>query len=58
VHYTVFTYWRTRLANSSRPEHIREVVDGVVKATGVAAVNLRRLVNLGLGYNGAWVVVQ
>jgi hypothetical protein len=24
----------------------------------VAAVNLRRLVNLGLGHNGAWVVVQ
>jgi len=35
VHYTVFTYWRTRLANSSRPERIREAVDGVVKATGV-----------------------
>jgi IS5 family transposase len=37
VHYTVFTYWRTRLANSSRPERIRELVDGVVKATGVLA---------------------
>jgi len=35
VHFTVFTYWRTRLANSSRPERIREAVDEVVKATGV-----------------------
>jgi IS5 family transposase len=35
VHYTVFTYWRTRLAQSSRPERIKEAVDGVVKATGV-----------------------
>ena len=35
VHYTVFTYWRTRLANSPRPKRINEAVDGVVKATGV-----------------------
>lgn len=37
VHYTVFTYWRTRLANSSRPHRINEAVDGVVKATGILA---------------------
>lgn len=35
VHYTVFTYWRTRLANSPRPKRINDAVDGVVKATGV-----------------------
>jgi IS5 family transposase len=35
VHYTVFTYWRSRLAKSLRPERIREAVDEVIRATGV-----------------------
>jgi hypothetical protein len=46
--YTVFTYWRTRLANSSRPERIREVVDGVVKATGVLAKRRMRALDSAL----------
>jgi IS5 family transposase len=42
VHYTVFTYWRTRLNKSSRPERIREAVGEIIKATGVLNNRNRR----------------
>jgi IS5 family transposase len=42
VHFTVFTYWRTRMDQSSRPERIREAVAGVIGATGVLAGRRRR----------------
>lgn len=42
VHYTVFTYWRTRLNNSKRPERIREAVAEVIKSTGVLNNRNRR----------------
>jgi IS5 family transposase len=42
VHFTVFTYWRQRLANSERPDRIAETVTEVVKATGVLAGKRRR----------------
>lgn len=42
VHYTVFTYWRTRLNQSKRPERIREAVGEVIKATGVLHNRNRR----------------
>lgn len=42
VHYTVFTYWRTRLNHSKRPERIREAVAEVIKATGVLNNRNRR----------------
>lgn len=42
VHYTVFTYWRTRLNQSTRPERIREAVGEVIKATGVLHNRNRR----------------
>jgi IS5 family transposase len=35
VHYTVFTYWRTRLNNSSRPERIKEAINQIVSETGL-----------------------
>ena len=41
-HYTVFTYWRQRLAGSERPDRIRETVTEVVEATGVLAGRRRR----------------
>lgn len=41
-HFTVFTYWRQRLAASERPDRIRETVAGVVEATGVLAGKRRR----------------
>ena len=37
VHFTVFTYWRTRLGTSERPERIKEAVASVIEATGVLA---------------------
>lgn len=42
VHFTVFTYWRTRMDRSSRPERIREAVTEVIVATGVLAGRRRR----------------
>lgn len=42
VHFTVFTYWRQRLAGSERPDRIRETVTEVVEATGVLAGKRRR----------------
>ena len=42
VHFTVFTYWRTRMHRSSRPERIREAVTEVIAATGVLAGRQRR----------------
>jgi IS5 family transposase len=42
VHFTVFTYWRQRLARSERPDRIRETVTEVVEATGVLAGKRRR----------------
>ena len=42
VHYTVFTYWRQRLAVSRRPDRIAEAVRQVVDATGVLRGKKRR----------------
>jgi IS5 family transposase len=42
VHYTVFTYWRTRLNNSSRPERIKEAINQIVSETGVLTKRKRR----------------
>jgi IS5 family transposase len=42
VHFTVFTYWRTRLERSDRPERIREAVAQVIRATGVLGGRRRR----------------
>lgn len=42
VHFTVFTYWRTRMDRSDRPERIREAVARVITATGVLAGRRRR----------------
>ena len=42
VHFTVFTYWRTRLRASARPERIREAISEVIDATGVLSGRRRR----------------
>ncbi len=42
IHFTVFTYWRSRLERSSRPERLREAVAKVITATGVLAGRRRR----------------
>jgi len=42
VHYTVFTYWRQRLARSERPNRIGEAVAAVIAATGVLNGKRRR----------------
>jgi IS5 family transposase len=42
IHFTVFTYWRSRLDRSERPERIREAVAKVITATGVLAGRRRR----------------
>jgi IS5 family transposase len=42
IHFTVFTYWRKRLADSERPGRIREAVAAVVDATGVLRGKRRR----------------
>jgi len=42
VHYTVFTYWRQRLAKSESPDRIADAVRGVVDATGVLTGRKRR----------------
>src|SRR3954471_24605141 len=44
-HSTVLTYWRRRLAASSRPNRIFEVVREVVAATGVLAGKTRRVLD-------------
>jgi IS5 family transposase len=41
-HYTVLTYWRTRLGNSEAPERINDAVRTVVDATGVLTGRRRR----------------
>lgn len=45
VHYTVFTYWRQRLARSQRPDRIGEAVRAVVDATGVLVGKGRRVLD-------------
>jgi IS5 family transposase len=42
VHYTVFTYWRQRLAKSQSPNRIGDAVRHVVDATGVLRGKKRR----------------
>lgn len=42
IHYSVLTYWRTRLRRSERPERIFDVVRSVIDATGVLAGRRRR----------------
>ncbi len=42
VHYTVFTYWRQRLARSQSPNRIGDAVREVVDATGVLSGKKRR----------------
>ena len=42
VHYTVFTYWRQRLAKSESPDRIGDAVRHVVDATGVLSGKQRR----------------
>ena len=51
VHYSVFTYWRQRLAGSERPDRISEAVRGVVDATGVLAGKRRRALDSTLLYD-------
>jgi IS5 family transposase len=45
VHYTVFTYWRTRLDRSARPGRIAEAVSEVITTTGVLASRRRRAID-------------
>jgi IS5 family transposase len=42
VHFTVFTYWRTRLDQSERPKRINEAVSHAALASGVLAGRTRR----------------
>jgi IS5 family transposase len=42
IHYSVLTYWRTRLRESDRPERIFEVVRSVIDQTGVLKGKTRR----------------
>jgi IS5 family transposase len=42
IHYSVLTYWRSRLRGSERPERIFEAVRGVVERTGVLKGKRRR----------------
>ena len=42
VHFTVFTYWRTRLGQSQHPERINEAVRKAVEATGILTGRRRR----------------
>lgn len=42
VHYSVFTYWRQRLARSESPDRIVDAVRHVVDATGVLSGRKRR----------------
>lgn len=42
IHYSVLTYWRTRLRRSDRPERIFDAVRSVIDVTGVLAGKRRR----------------
>ncbi len=42
IHYSVLTYWRTRLRQSERPERIFDAVRSVIDATGVLKTKTRR----------------
>jgi IS5 family transposase len=42
IHYSVLTYWRTRLRRSERPERVFDVVRAVIDATGVLKGKTRR----------------
>ena len=42
IHYSVLTYWRTRLRQSERPERIFDAVREVIDATGVLKGKRRR----------------
>lgn len=42
IHFTVFTYWRKRVAQSERPHRIKDAVAEVVDATGVLKGKRRR----------------
>jgi IS5 family transposase len=42
IHYSVLTYWRTRLRNSAAPERIFDAVRAVIDATGVLTGRRRR----------------
>ena len=42
IHYSVLTYWRTRLRNSAAPERIFDAVRAVIDATGVLKGRRRR----------------
>jgi IS5 family transposase len=42
IHYSVLTYWRTRLRRSQRPERIFDAVRSVIDATGVLKGKTRR----------------
>lgn len=42
IHYSVLTYWRTRLRESQRPERIFDAVRSVIDATGILTGKRRR----------------
>ena len=42
IHYSVFTYWRSRLRASERPDRVFDAVREVVEATGVLSGKRRR----------------
>lgn len=42
IHYSVLTYWRSRLRGSDRPERIFDAVRSVIEVTGVLAGKRRR----------------
>lgn len=42
IHYSVLTYWRTRLRQSEQPERIFDAVRSVIDATGVLKAKTRR----------------
>jgi IS5 family transposase len=42
VHFTVFTYWRTRLGQSQSPERINEAVRKAAEGTGILSGRRRR----------------
>ena len=42
VHFTVFTYWRTRLGQSERPQRINDAVSEAARASGVLTGRTRR----------------
>ncbi len=42
IHYSVLTYWRTRLRDSEAPERVFDAVRAVIDQTGVLAGRRRR----------------